>query len=57
MNEALNDAPDTINKDAIGSGWIAKVRLQLYFRGLGFRFRISGMVRLQLYLRGLGFRI
>ena len=25
VNTKLNDEPDTINKDAMGSGWIAKV--------------------------------
>jgi glycine cleavage system H protein len=26
-NEALNDAPETINKDAEGAGWIVKIKL------------------------------
>ena len=27
VNEALNDAPETINEDAFGDGWIFKVRM------------------------------
>jgi glycine cleavage system H protein len=27
VNEALRDAPELLNSDAFGSGWIAKVRL------------------------------
>lgn len=27
VNEALNDAPETINEDAFGEGWIFKIKL------------------------------
>ncbi|MCD8172544.1 MAG: glycine cleavage system protein GcvH [Alistipes sp.] len=27
FNEALNDAPDTVNKDPYGEGWMIKVRM------------------------------
>ena len=27
FNEALNDAPDAVNKDPYGEGWIVKIRL------------------------------
>ncbi|MCD7969648.1 MAG: glycine cleavage system protein GcvH [Alistipes sp.] len=27
FNEALNDAPDTVNKDPYGEGWMVKVRM------------------------------
>lgn len=27
FNESLNDAPDSVNKDPYGSGWIIKVRM------------------------------
>lgn len=27
FNEALNDAPDTVNKDPYGEGWIIKIRM------------------------------
>ena len=27
FNEALNDAPDTVNKDPYGEGWIVKVKI------------------------------
>lgn len=27
FNEALNDAPDTVNKDPYGEGWMIKVKL------------------------------
>jgi len=27
LNEALNDAPDVVNKDPYGEGWIVKVKL------------------------------
>jgi glycine cleavage system H protein len=27
FNEALNDAPDTVNKDPYGEGWIIKVKM------------------------------
>lgn len=27
FNEALNDAPDTVNKDPYGAGWIVKIKL------------------------------
>ena len=27
VNEALNDAPETINEDAFGEGWIYKIKL------------------------------
>jgi glycine cleavage system H protein len=28
FNEALNDAPETVNKDPYGEGWIVRVRLK-----------------------------
>ena len=27
FNEALNDAPDRVNKDPYGEGWIVKIRM------------------------------
>ncbi|MBO5873617.1 MAG: glycine cleavage system protein GcvH [Rikenellaceae bacterium] len=27
FNEALNDAPDTVNKDPYGEGWIIKIKM------------------------------
>ena len=29
VNEALTDAPETLNADAHGAGWIAKIRLSM----------------------------
>ncbi len=28
FNEALNDAPDAVNKDPYGEGWIVKIRMK-----------------------------
>jgi glycine cleavage system H protein len=27
FNEALNDAPDTVNKDPYGEGWMIKIKM------------------------------
>jgi len=27
VNEVLNDAPETVNDDAYGDGWVAKIKL------------------------------
>jgi glycine cleavage system H protein len=27
VNEALKDAPATINEDAVGAGWMAKIKI------------------------------
>jgi glycine cleavage system H protein len=27
LNEALNDAPDTVNKDPYGQGWMIKLKI------------------------------
>ena len=52
FNEALNDAPDRVNKDPYGEGWIVKIRMTDRAERAARRGRLRQADRLRRRLRG-----